>query len=151
MFLQMLFRHRPAKQAAQDSDQLRSGLAQFVPVSSSQVFQDRLPLRGEPDSHLTAIFRSPASLNEIPVFEPIYQSDRAVMTDEKMTGQFPHSGIACVGERPDRQKHLVLLRFQTFFAGLTLAEMQKLPDSIPEIGQRAVVRRGQVEGRHGKH
>src|ERR1051326_6454209 len=51
MFLQMLFRHRPAKQAAQDLDQLRSGLAQFVPVSSSQVFQDRLPLRGEPDSH----------------------------------------------------------------------------------------------------
>lgn len=81
----------------------------------------------------------PEATYESPLFEPIDQPHGTVMPDEKLFRQLPNRGAEIRIQRADRQQHLVLLSLKSFDFGRFLAEMQELPNLVPELSQSPVV------------
>jgi len=141
---------RPPQQVAQNLDQQRTGFAKFLAMDPREMFENRLPGIGQPDLHQPPILCVPGPLDEAAFCEPVDQTDRAVMPDQKMSCKIAYRGRIVFSERPYGEQHLVLLGFQSFVTGSFFAEVQESPDLITEIGECAVIRRGQIDSTHAE-
>jgi len=98
--------------------------------------------------HLPSILRVSGSFDEAAAGKTVDQADCAVMANQKVGSQFADGWALGPGERPNREQHLMLLRFEPFLPGGVLAKMQKPPDLIAEISKGSIVVVGQFAVTH---
>ncbi len=72
-------------------------------------------------------------------FQPVNQAYGAMVADEELLRQMADGWAGVVVHRLDGQKHLILLRFQTFGPGSLFAEVEEFPNLITEVRQGPIV------------
>ncbi len=90
------------------------------------------------------------TFDEASLLEAISQLHGAVMLDRQTFGQRTDRSGFTVFEAADGEKHLVLLRFETFREGRCVAFPKKEPNPIAQFGESSILRGGNLF-RHEKY
>ncbi len=96
-------------------------------------------MRRQAEQHLAPVGFAALPPNQPVSFQTIRQLNSAVMSDLKPLGQNTHGRVSACWKSLDCQQGLVLVWFDPRFARSLLAEVQKAPDFITEIGERRVI------------
>jgi hypothetical protein len=114
-------------------------------MCQSQAAQDRPAGWSEPNPYFALVLDARRSRNGAAGLEAIHQFNRAVVLDKKTRGNLPDGGLYALGKSLDCEQQLVLLRFDVVFFCESFAEMKKLADLTPELGQIAILIEGKVD------
>jgi hypothetical protein len=116
---------------------------------SGEPVESSFSLGSQTYAHQTAIALAAYPLYETALGQTVEQSDRAVVADKQMFGEFADGRAAGLFERAYGEQHLVLLRLQALGTGRAFTEMQKTSDLISKVVEGLVV--GAYEGTASLH
>src|SRR5580658_665285 len=132
----------PRHQPPQRRHQTRRRAAQLLMMMQRQLPQHPLALRRQHQQHFPPVVLRPLSPHVASFFQPVDQLHRAVMLNLHPVRQLPDPRSNSLRHPLDGQHELVLSPLQPGRLHGALAEVQKLPNLVPELGQCLVVRQG---------
>ena len=117
-----------------------TALAQLVQTLVDDAFQGALATREQNHAKLPMIANTGRTAHKTPGCKSIDQAYSAVMPEKQAFRQTADAGTVWIGEPPEGQQHLVLLRLEPrgFRGQITAAN--ELADAVPQLGQRCVFR-----------
>jgi hypothetical protein len=118
-------RREPFEEPTQRSHEQRAGVSQLGTMLRGKPPELVFTGRCQADPNLPAVFLTAKPFHQSPDSQAIHQADRAVVLDQKMARQIPHSRSAILLQSTDCQQHLMLLRLEPFIFSRSLAEMQE--------------------------
>jgi hypothetical protein len=98
----------------------------------------------ELNQHFTVVLIAGPAPQRSALDQPINQLDRTVVTKAELLRNGPHRRARAGRQAFDGEQKLVLLGFNALGAGGFLAEVQELPDTVPELGQLAKPKFGYI-------
>jgi len=93
----------------------------------------------QPDQHFAFVSGTLYPRNGPGRYQPVDQFDRAVMPDEKPGRDFADGGLYALRQAVHSEQQLMLLRLDAVFARGRLAEVKKLADLAPELGEVTIL------------
>ena len=108
-------------------------------MRQSKTAQNRASLRSQHDQNLAFVFLARSPGDGAGQFKPVHQFDSAVVLDEKPGRNLSNRRLYALGKSLDCQQQLMLLSLDPMLFRRGLAEMKKLPDLPPELGQVVVL------------
>ncbi len=114
-----------------------------------QETQQRLAARGEPNEHVPTVVVRSSPPDETASLHTVDQFDGAVVLDLQALRQDADRRLTTLWHSLQREQQLVLLGLEARRTCCTLAEMQKPPELVTELGQRPILgRRERVVDHH---
>ena len=107
-----------------------------------QILQYPLTLPRERQQHFAPVILRPLPSHIPACFQTVHQLDCAVMLNLHPVRQFANARPHSLRHSLDGQHKLILAPFQPGCLYRPLAEMQKLPNLVPKLGQGLIVRQG---------
>jgi hypothetical protein len=114
-------------------------LAKLFAMMQGELTQNFFTFGSQGEQDLAAIFSTTLAADITSAGEPVHQFDCAVMLDEKPRCNFTDGGLYTVGQAMHCKQQLMLLRLDAVFARGRLAEMKKLADLPPKLGQITIL------------
>lgn len=87
------------------------------------------------DQNLAAVGRIGLAFDESARFQAVHQLNSGVVPQSETVRQLADRGMSRGGKTLESEQGLMLLRLDSMTPGLHLAEMQKLPELIPKLGE----------------
>ena len=121
----------------------RRQVPQLVEMRGREPAQPPSAVGGQPDSRHPAVLGVAPALHQPCRRRPVHQLDRAVMTQQQVTGEITDGGMLPTGVALDRYQQLMLGRSETNRTGLRLAPVQEAAQAGAEGQQVLEIALGQ--------
>ena len=122
----------------------RGQVPQLVEMRGRELVQPGLAVSGQPDPRHPAVLGVAAAFDQPGRCRPVHQFDRAVVTQQQVTGEITDGGLLAAGVALDRDQQLMLGGGETNRAGLGLAPVQEAAQAGAERQQVLEVAAGQL-------
>src|SRR5690242_10474409 len=102
-----------ARHGLEGTGEFRARHLQFMPVGPREFAEKEKSCRSQLDDHSAAVRFILSARHGSQRLEPVYQFHSAVMLQSQPASQFADGGVLSLGEPPNGQQQLVLLRLKT--------------------------------------